>query len=86
MSVDHGLLSSESEIDLWEALSNIDPSDTVDDFLSSFTAIIPAVTSFFDEVLVMTDDLDVRSNRIALLSSVSRLANDVVNMSKMDGF
>ena len=86
VSVDHGLLSSESEIDLWEALSNIDPSDTVDDFLSSFTAIIPAVTSFFDEVLVMTDDLDVRSNRIALLSSVSRLANGVVNMSKMDGF
>ena len=85
-SIDYGLFSSESETDLWEALSNIDPSDTVDDFLSSFTVIIPAVTSFFDEVLVMTDDLDVRSNRIALLSSVSRLANGVVNMSKLDGF
>jgi glycyl-tRNA synthetase len=85
-SIDYGLFSSESETDLWEALSNIDPSDTVDDFLSSFTVIIPAVTSFFNEVLVMTDDLDVRSNRIALLSSVSRLANGVVNMSKLDGF
>ena len=84
--VDKGLFSSEAETDLWGALSSIGPSDTVDDFLNDFTSIIPAVTSFFDEVLVMDDDLDVRSNRIALLRSVAQMADDVVDMSKMDGF
>ena len=33
----------------------------------------------------MSDDLDVRSNRIALLRSVSQLADGLVDMSKMDG-
>ncbi len=84
--VDHRLFSCESETELWEALSNISPSDTVDDFLSSFAGIVPAVTSFFDEVLVMTDDLDVRSNRFALLRSVAQMADGVVDMSKLDGF
>ena len=84
--VDKGLFSSEAETDLWGALSSIGPSDTVDDFLNDFTSIIPAVTSFFDEVLVMDDDLDVRSNRIALLRSVAQMADGVVDMSKLDGF
>ena len=84
--VDKGLFSSGSERDLWGALSSIGPSDTVDDFLNDFTSIIPAVTSFFDDVLVMDDDLDVRSNRIALLRSVVQMADGVVDMSKMDGF
>ena len=84
--VDKGLFSSGSETDLWGALSSIGPSDTVDDFLNDFTSIIPAVTSFFDDVLVMDDDLDVRSNRIALLRSVVQMADGVVDMSKMDGF
>ena len=86
VSVDNGLFSSDFETDLWEALSNIVPSDTVDDFLNSFAIIVPAVTSFFEEVLVMADDLDVRSNRIAVMRSVSQLADGVVDMSKMDGF
>ena len=86
VSVDNGLFSSDCEMDLWEALSNIVPSDTVDDFLNSFAVIVPAITSFFEEVLVMSDDLDVRSNRIALLRSVSQLADGLVDMSKMDGF
>ena len=84
--VDKGLFSSGSERDLWGALSSIGPSDTVDDFLNDFTSIIPAVTSFFDDVLVMDDDLDVRSNRIALLRSVVQMADGIVDMSKMDGF
>ena len=84
--VDKGLFSSEAETDLWEALSSIGPSDTADDFLNDFASIIPAVTSFFDEVLVMDDDLDVRSNRIALLRSVTQMADGVVDMSKLDGF
>ncbi|SVC27060.1 uncharacterized protein METZ01_LOCUS279914, partial [marine metagenome] len=84
--VDNRLFSCESETELWEALSNIRPSDTVDDFLNSFAGLIPAVTSFFDEVLVMTDDLNVRSNRFALLRSVAQMADGVVDMSKLDGF
>ena len=67
-------------------MSSIGPSDTVDEFLNDFSCFIPAVSSFFDDVLVMDDDLDVRSNRIALLRSVVQMADGIVDMSKMDGF
>ena len=36
--------------------------------LDAFTPMIPAVNRFFDEVLVMAEDAQVRQNRLALLA------------------
>jgi glycyl-tRNA synthetase beta chain len=42
-----------------------------------------AVDRFFDEVMVMTDDVAVRANRIALLQSLERALNQVADISRL---
>ncbi|MGE5249755.1 MAG: glycine--tRNA ligase subunit beta, partial [Bacteroidota bacterium] len=58
----------------------------LDDFLNSFTPMIPAVNAFFDEVLVMTDDRRLRENRLGLLQRIAALARGVADLSKLEGF
>jgi glycyl-tRNA synthetase beta chain len=41
------------------------------------------IDSFFDKVLVMSDDIDVRSNRIALLKNLVSLFDRVAQFSKI---
>jgi glycyl-tRNA synthetase len=59
---------------------------SVDDFLNVFTPMIPVVNRFFDEVLVMVDKAALRQNRLGLLQRIVSLADDVVDMSKLEGF
>ncbi|MCC2644329.1 MAG: glyS [Burkholderiales bacterium] len=49
--------------------------------LGSFNLVI---TDFFDKVMVMTDDLDVQKNRIALLFKFYTLANKLCKLSELD--
>jgi glycyl-tRNA synthetase beta chain len=41
------------------------------------------VDSFFDEVMVMTENPLTRDNRLALLSQLERLMNQVADISKL---
>jgi glycyl-tRNA synthetase len=59
---------------------------TVDEFLTTVLAILPAINKFFDEVLVMADDPAVRQNRLALVGQIAALANGIADMSKLEGF
>jgi glycyl-tRNA synthetase len=59
---------------------------SVDDFLNNFLPMIPAIDRFFDDVLVMADDEVLRRNRLALLQRIVALADDVVDMSRLEGF
>jgi glycyl-tRNA synthetase beta subunit len=59
---------------------------SVDDFLTSFVPMIPAVTDFFDKVLVMADDKAVKENRLGLLQRIAALAHGVADLSKLEGF
>jgi glycyl-tRNA synthetase len=59
---------------------------SVDDFIRAFQPMIPAITSFFDDVLVMAEDQDLRRNRLALLQRVVALADGVLDFSKLEGF
>ncbi len=57
------------------------------DYVSAFVALnqlTPAVNRFFDEVLVMHDDLEIRRNRIALLSRVWFLIEEVGDLSQIE--
>lgn len=44
------------------------------------------INTFFDEVLVMTEDDELRTNRLALLQRIVALADGVADMSKLEGF
>jgi glycyl-tRNA synthetase len=85
-----GLLVEPAEHDLYKALSSAEAADrkpgSVDDFLTAFLPMIPAINRFFDEVLVMVDEEAVQHNRLGLLQRIAALANGVVDMSRLEGF
>lgn len=59
---------------------------SVDDFLSVFLPMIPAINRFFDTVLVMSEDQALRANRLGLLQQIVALAAGVADLSRLEGF
>jgi glycyl-tRNA synthetase len=84
------LLKEEAEKDLHTALEKaagkeIEKGDLAG-FLEVFTPLIPAITSFFDNVLVMDEDQDIRENRLALLQAIAKLAEGTLDFTRLEGF
>ena len=61
-------------------------SANVDDFLRAFELMAPAIDDFFDHVLVHTDDVQLRHNRIALLQKISKMQDGRADLSELDNF
>ncbi len=59
---------------------------SVDDLLAAFRPMIPEVTRFFEDVLVMADDLALRQTRLGLLQRIVALAAGVADLSRLEGF
>lgn len=59
---------------------------SVDAFVNGARHMLPAITAFFDEVLVMDENASVRENRLALLQHVADLATGIVDLSYLEGF
>jgi glycyl-tRNA synthetase len=59
---------------------------SVDDFLNQFLPLIPYINTFFDQVLVMAEDMTLRENRLGLVQRVAALADGVADMSRLEGF
>jgi glycyl-tRNA synthetase beta subunit len=55
-------------------------------FIAALRQLEPAITHFFDEVLVMDEDTAVRHNRLALLQQIARLADGLADLSQLEGF
>ncbi|MGH8250145.1 MAG: glycine--tRNA ligase subunit beta [Steroidobacteraceae bacterium] len=53
--------------------------------LTALAALRPAVDAFFDQVLVMAEDVRVRANRLALLAALQRLFLHMANLSRLPG-
>jgi len=87
-TVDPAKLVERSERDLYNAIQSSvtgHPS-TVDEFLNIVVIILPAINKFFDEVLVMAEEEDIRQNRLALVGQIARLADGIADLSKLEGF
>jgi glycyl-tRNA synthetase len=59
---------------------------SVDEFLNALLPMIPVISKFFDDVLVMTGDQALRENRLGLLQRISTMAKGVADFSKLEGF
>ncbi len=59
---------------------------TVDGLLNDLQDISPAISEFFDKVLVMSDDPNIRINRLRMLKGIAGLATGVADLSKLEGF
>jgi glycyl-tRNA synthetase len=88
--VDESLFEEEAETALYAALLESESKErapgSVDDFLNTFTPLMSQINNFFDQVLVMVEEKRVRENRLGILQRISALADDVVDMSKLEGF
>jgi glycyl-tRNA synthetase len=67
-----------------EAVSTAD--GTLSTFVSSLRQMVPAISRFFDDVLVMDEDEELRHNRLALLQHVADMAKGIADLSWLEGF
>jgi glycyl-tRNA synthetase len=86
-SVSSEKLVEPAEKELYEAFQtvHVQPS-TVNGLLTSVEKLIPAITVFFDKVLVMDEDEAVRQNRLALVGQIASLSRGIADLSKLEGF
>ena len=89
-TVDPQLLQDAAEQTLHAAIialqPQIDAAFAAGDFGSTLTSLArlrPSVDAFFKDVMVMADDLALRTNRIALLSQLHAMMNRVADISKL---
>ena len=68
---------------LQEKLEN---NHSVDIFLSNFAPLVPAINAFFDTVLVMDENQDIRRNRLGMLQQISRFSKGCADLSFLEGF
>jgi glycyl-tRNA synthetase beta chain len=86
--IDAELFESEAEVLLYEAVQDVDARMAalpVDDFSGRLHALLglrEVIEAFFDNVMVMTDDVERRNNRLALLAWVDNLARTVGDFGK----
>jgi len=64
----------------------VGPESTVDELFTAFQPMVEPINTFFDEVLVMTEDKTLRENRLALLQRIARLTEGIVDLTKAEGF
>ncbi|MHB1317115.1 MAG: glycine--tRNA ligase subunit beta, partial [Anaerolineae bacterium] len=89
-SVDLALIDEPATRDLYDAYlrvaSSVREAPVIETLMQSLAALAPLIARFFDDVLVMAEDLKVRQNRLALLQSIGALADGIIDLSQMEGF
>jgi glycyl-tRNA synthetase len=59
---------------------------TVPALIHALRSLVPAITAFFIEVLVMDEDVARRDNRLALLQHIANLPKGIADLSHLEGF
>lgn len=88
-AVDPAVFETEAERTLWQALQQAEAaqaSKTVTGFFTAFVPLVPAISAFFEAVLVMADDPAVRAARLGLLQRIAAMADRVIDLSVVEGF
>jgi glycyl-tRNA synthetase len=81
-------LSEPAERALYDAYVAASARDiqSIDTFIEALLPMIPAISRFFDDVLVMAEDPKQRANRLGLLQRIAAMANGLADFSKLEGF
>jgi glycyl-tRNA synthetase len=58
----------------------------LDELFTAFLPLVEPITKFFDQVLVMAEEKDLRANRLALLRCIADLTKGKVDLSRLQGF
>jgi len=68
------------------AAAQIGPTSSADDLCRALLALKPFIRTFFDQILVMTEDPAVRQSRLGLLQAIGALTHGIVDLTVMEGF
>jgi glycyl-tRNA synthetase len=78
--------SLEEEQAIVSALQQLPLDGTIGGLVASLRQLKPAISRFFDNILVMDVDMDVRQNRLALLQQIAALSAGTADLSQLEGF
>lgn len=86
--LDPSQLNLPEEKALWKAFLQASKKldGTVSSLTSALTSMEPSVSGFFNEVLVMDDDQEIRRNRLALVQKIAGITNGIADLSYLEGF
>jgi len=67
-----------------EIIFNLCTNSSYKEALSILAELKPSVDSFFDEVMVVVDDTEIRANRLALLAQLHKLLSAIADISLLE--
>jgi glycyl-tRNA synthetase len=89
-SVDPKLFREEAEIKLHQKVEESAAVDLLsgdlDGLFDLFDPLIPFITDFFDNVLVMDEEQALRENRLGLLQTIAGFADGILDLTRLEGF
>ena len=77
VKVDSSLFENEQEKELAQAVENLELKGSASDKLTQLFALSPVIDAFFDNTMVMAEDIDVKNNRLAILAALVNKAKTV---------
>src|SRR5690625_355368 len=85
------LFENTSETELYETYQSIEPEYQLkteqgkyEEALHLLEQLTPKIEAFFDQTMVMVDDVDLKNNRIALLNHIAELVYLMANFKKIE--
>jgi glycyl-tRNA synthetase len=72
--------------DLAKAVDELSSPTDVASLISNLQSLRTPINDFFDKVMVMAEDEDLRRSRLALLNRIVDQANRIADLSKLEGF
>jgi glycyl-tRNA synthetase beta chain len=82
-TVDEKYFVEPCEKALYDAVKNIEKTTDYKSYLAKLESLNPFITKFFDDVLVMDKDENVKNNRISLLSILKEKYEHLADFSKL---
>ena len=85
---DEQKFAEQAEMDLYKAIQSsvVGQPSSIDEFLNIVVELIPSINTFFDKVLVMAEDGQIKQNRLALVGQIANLSTGIADLSKLEGF
>ncbi|MCS6772780.1 MAG: glycine--tRNA ligase subunit beta [Thermoflexales bacterium] len=71
---------------LAQALAALPKPTDVPSLVAGLHSLVPNINQFFDAVMIMADQPELRAARLALVGQVVRLAEGIADLSKLEGF
>jgi len=68
------------------AAEHVAAQPEVEALVGALRALVEPITRFFDDVLVMAEDPELRASRLALLQRIAALPKGIADLSRLEGF